>query len=134
MRSFYANISLDDKTQAAVDYYQNQTRKYWNEFNLYAKGQIALSLFRNEEKAVANKIIKSLKENSITSDELGMYWKENTAGFFYYQAPVETQALMIETFSVASSALLDVVIKKLFSVKYFFNSNLIPSSSSTTKI
>ena len=99
MRSFYANISLDDKTQAAVDYYQNQTTKYWNEFNLYAKGQIALSLFRNEEKAVANKIIKSLKENSITSDELGMYWKENTAGFFYYQAPVETQALMIETFS-----------------------------------
>ena len=99
MRSFYANISLDDKTQAAVDYYQNQTTKYWNEFNLYAKGQIALSLFRNEEKAVANKIIKSLKENSITSDELGMYWKENTAGFLYYQAPVETQALMIETFS-----------------------------------
>jgi len=28
-----------------------------------------------------------------------MYWKENTAGFLYYQAPVETQALMIETFS-----------------------------------
>ncbi|MGY8910138.1 MAG: alpha-2-macroglobulin family protein, partial [Flavobacteriales bacterium] len=32
-------------------------------------------------------------------DELGMYWKSNTAGYYYYQAPVETQALMIETFS-----------------------------------
>jgi hypothetical protein len=28
-----------------------------------------------------------------------MYWKTNTAGYYYYQAPVETQALMIETFS-----------------------------------
>ena len=28
-----------------------------------------------------------------------MYWKSNTAGYWYYQAPVETQALMIEVFS-----------------------------------
>ncbi|APG66346.1 hypothetical protein LPB136_13615 [Tenacibaculum todarodis] len=55
--------------------------------------------FRTGEKSIANKIVKSLEENSITSDELGMYWKENTAGYYYYQAPVETQALMIETFS-----------------------------------
>ena len=99
MRSFYGDISLDDTTKSAVKYYQNQSAKYWNAYNLYAKGQIALSLFRADEKTVANKILKSLKENSITSDELGMYWKSNTAGYYYYQAPVETQALMIETFS-----------------------------------
>ena len=99
MRSFYSAISLDEKTKNAVAYYQNQSSKYWNEYNLYAKGQIALSLFRNDEKAIAKKILKSLKENSITSDELGMYWKTNTAGYYYYQAPVETQALLIETFS-----------------------------------
>jgi TonB-dependent SusC/RagA subfamily outer membrane receptor len=99
MRSFYGDISLDDTTKSAVKYYQNQSAKYWNAYNLYAKGQIALSLFRADEKTVANKILKSLKENSITSDELGMYWKNNTAGYYYYQAPVETQALMIETFS-----------------------------------
>ena len=99
MRSFYGDISLDDTTKSAVKYYQIQSAKYWNTYNLYAKGQIALSLFRADEKGVANKILKSLKENSITSDELGMYWKSNTAGYYYYQAPVETQALMIETFS-----------------------------------
>jgi TonB-dependent SusC/RagA subfamily outer membrane receptor len=99
MRSFYGDISLDNNTKSAVTYYQNQSETYWNDYNLYAKGQIALSLFRRDEKTFANKILKSLKENSITSDELGMYWKENTAGYYYYQAPVETQALMIETFS-----------------------------------
>ncbi len=99
MRSFYADISLDNKLQEAVDYYRNQTITYWNDYNLYAKGQIALSLFRSDKKAIANKILKSLKENSITSDELGMYWKSNTAGYYYYQAPIETQALMIEVFT-----------------------------------
>jgi uncharacterized protein YfaS (alpha-2-macroglobulin family) len=99
MRSFYKSISLDAKTQKAVDYYQNQIAKYWNEYNLYAKGQIALSLFRADKKVISKNILKSLKENSITSDELGMYWKSNTAGYYYYQSPVETHALMIETFS-----------------------------------
>src|SRR4030095_11246342 len=32
-------------------------------------------------------------------EELGMYWKENSGGWFWYQAPIETQALMIEAFS-----------------------------------
>ncbi|WP_405606787.1 carboxypeptidase-like regulatory domain-containing protein [Polaribacter sp. Asnod1-A03] len=99
MRSFYSNISLSKKRQEAVDYYQNQTVKYWNDYNLYAKGQIALSLFRNDKKLVANKVLNSLKENAIISDELGMYWKSNKPGYYYYQSPIETQALLIETFS-----------------------------------
>lgn len=99
MRSFYKDIKINKNIQKVVTYYQNQTIQYWNDYNLYAKGQIALNLFRNDKKTIANKILKSLKENSITSDELGMYWKENTAGYYYYQAPVETQALLIETFA-----------------------------------
>ena len=99
MRSFYADISKDDNLKTAINYYQNQTTEYWNNYNLYAKGQIALSLFRNDQKTVANQILKSLKENSITSDELGMYWKSNEAGYYFYQAPLETHALMIEVFA-----------------------------------
>ena len=99
MRSFYTDISMDEKTRIAVKYYTDQSVKYWNTYNLYAKGQIALSLFRNNKKEVANKVLNSLRENSITSDELGMYWKSNIAGYNYYQAPVETQALLIEVFT-----------------------------------
>ncbi|WP_298765658.1 MG2 domain-containing protein [uncultured Polaribacter sp.] len=99
MRSFYDVMPMNEKLKTAVNYYQKQTEIFWNNYNLYAKAQIALVLFRNNKKATANKIVKSLKENSITSSELGMYWKENTAGYYYYQSPVETQALLIETFS-----------------------------------
>ena len=56
-------------------------------------------MFRNDKKGTANAILKSLKENAITSEEMGMYWKSNTAGYYYYQAPIETQALLIEAFS-----------------------------------
>ena len=99
MRSFYTAISMNNDLKSAVNYYQNQTETFWNDYNLYAKGQIALSLFRNDKKITANKIVRSLKENSITSDEMGMYWKTNTVGYRYYEAPVETQSLLIEMFS-----------------------------------
>jgi hypothetical protein len=99
MRSFYADISIDAPIKIALDYYTNQAARYWTEFNIYGQGQIALAQFRSGGKKVAKQIVNSLKENSISSDELGMYWKVNVAGFYNYQAPVETQALLIETFS-----------------------------------
>src|SRR5690606_34778954 len=48
----------------------------------------------------SNAITRSLIERSITNPENGMYWKEQaTPGYFWHQAPIETQALMIEAFS-----------------------------------
>jgi len=100
MRSFYTSLSVTDKLQQkAINYFLNQSATYWQEFNLYGKGQIALVNFRAGQKNVANDILKSLKENSITTDELGMYWKKNISGYYFYQSQVETQALLIETFS-----------------------------------
>lgn len=55
-------------------------------------------LNRSAETPTALNITKSLKEFSLNTDEMGMYWKENAYGYFWYQAPIETQALMIEVF------------------------------------
>ena len=61
---------------------------------------IALSLFRTGHQSSGKDIIRSLKENAIFNEELGMYWKEiNNYGYWWYQAPIETQALLIEAFS-----------------------------------
>ncbi|WP_322790494.1 alpha-2-macroglobulin family protein [Tenacibaculum tangerinum] len=99
MRSFYNHIDISSSFKTAVAYYKNQTTTYWKEFNLYGKGQIALQQFRSGNTAVATKILNSLRENSITSDELGMYWKENQPSWYWHQAPIETQSLLIEAFS-----------------------------------
>ena len=63
---------------------------------------IALSLFRSGDIKTAGDILKSLKQNAIVNEEMGMYWKENTAGYYWHQAPVETQSLLIEAFAEIS--------------------------------
>ena len=105
MRSFYSEIEIPSKVKTAVDHYTNQSVTYWTDYNLYSKGMIALIQHRNNNSTVTSEILKSLKENSITSQELGMYWKENTPSWFWYQSPIETHALLIEVFSEVGSVI-----------------------------
>ncbi len=99
MRSFYQDIKKSNQVKEITDYYHTQIKKYWLSRSLYAKGLMALVVDRMDDNSTSNKILKSLKENSITNEELGMYWKANTNSWHWYQAPIETQALMIEVFS-----------------------------------
>ncbi len=99
MRSFFSHIKTSKKVDGIIDYYLGQAKKYWTKKGLYAKGMLALTLNRAGDPSTSKKILRSLKENSIVSEELGMYWKENTASWYWYQAPIETQSLLIEAFS-----------------------------------
>ncbi|MHA7058621.1 alpha-2-macroglobulin family protein [Aquimarina sp. M1] len=99
MRSFFSDIKRASNTDEAWEYYMGQSKKYWLDRGLYAQGMLALIVHRNNDPATATKIIRSLDEKSITSEELGMYWKSNTASWYWYQAPIETQALMVEVFA-----------------------------------
>ncbi|WP_147676120.1 alpha-2-macroglobulin family protein [Algibacter pacificus] len=99
MRSFYPDIKKSKEVETIIKYYQTQINKYWLSRSLYAKGLMALISHRTGDVKMASKILKSLKETSVTSEELGMYWKANTNSWFWYQAPIETQALLIEAFS-----------------------------------
>ena len=99
MRSFFPEIKASKKVENIMGYYQSQIQRYWLKQSLYAKGMMALVSYRNNDTKTASKILKSLQETSITSNELGMYWKTNTNSWHWYQAPIETQALLIEVFS-----------------------------------
>lgn len=97
-RSYFMDVAMNDATREAVQYYKNQAVKYWLEFNLYAEGMIALAAHRFDMSELANDIVKSLKDRSIQNEEFGMYWKDYYVGYYWYEAPIETQALMIELF------------------------------------
>lgn len=86
------------KQKEAFDYYLSQTEKYGQSFSTYNKAMAALVLHRNNKHDKAMAIIRSLKEHAQQSEEMGMYWKDNVAGYFWYQAPIETQAMLIEAF------------------------------------
>ncbi len=101
-RSYFKDVTVDEDNQKAFAYFKGQLGTYWKSYltstDKYTEGMIALAMHRygyiNEPQA----IVKSLKQYALTSDEMGMYWKENVWGYYWYQAPIETQALMIEVF------------------------------------
>ncbi|MDW8302205.1 MAG: alpha-2-macroglobulin family protein [Bacteroidia bacterium] len=108
-RSYFTEYKLDNHYEEAFKYFVKQVEKYWTSCNIMLKGMIALAMHRfahNNTKAYlpqtnpkfALDIMKSIKEHAIYHEEMGMYFKENTGGYYWYQAPIETQALMIECF------------------------------------
>jgi hypothetical protein len=100
MRSFFPDHKISVSVQTAYKYYTAQAQQYWLSNNKYMQAMIALSLFRTGDEKTAKAIINSLKENSINNNELGMYWKDlSTGGYYWYQAPIESQAMMIEAFT-----------------------------------
>lgn len=100
MRSFFTENNIATASQTAYTYYRGQAQKYWLNNSKYIQAMIALALHRSKDEVIPKAIIKSLKENAINKEELGMYWKEfTTGGYYWYQAPIESQAMMIEAFT-----------------------------------
>jgi hypothetical protein len=100
MRSFFPENNIASSANKAVEYYKTQAEKYWLSQTKYMQAMIALALHRNKNEKVSKAIIESLKQNSIANEEFGMYWKEFTkGGYYWHQAPIESQALMIEAFT-----------------------------------
>ncbi|WP_118972280.1 alpha-2-macroglobulin family protein [Taibaiella koreensis] len=102
MRSFYSSTKIPAASQKAFDYYRKQAAQYWSRFNPYLKGQIALALSRFGEPQAAGQVMASLKETATNKEEMGMYWSAMPAGYWWYEAPVEGQSLLIEAFAEVS--------------------------------
>ena len=101
MRSFFKDQPIPVPSQKAYAYFIGQAKQYWLKENKYMQGMIALALHRNKDIKTPAAIIASLKQNAIFKEEMGMYWKEwnDGGGYYWHQAPVESQALMIEAFT-----------------------------------
>jgi len=97
-RSFFLNESPIGN-RPAVDFLLSQARTYWLQTNCrQSQGQLALALQRFGDAKTAMAIMRSLKERSVDDAEMGMSWRDDGAGWWWYDAPIETQAVMIEAF------------------------------------
>ncbi|MDR2121924.1 MAG: hypothetical protein LBP34_02250 [Flavobacteriaceae bacterium] len=72
---------------------------YFEKYDLQNKAMAAVVLNRYGYETSARTIIHNLKETSVETDEMGMYWKDNRPGWYWYQTPVESQAKIIEAFA-----------------------------------
>ena len=97
-RSFWPR-QPEAAAKTAYAYYREQAAKYWPGQTRYLQAQMALALFRAGKVApAAQDILRALAENALHSPELGMYWKEVRGGYYWREAPTETQATLIEAF------------------------------------
>ena len=91
-------LPIPQSTEKAFDFYASQAKKYWLKKNIYLQAMIAISLRNLGDRNQAEGIMRSLKERALFNDEMGMYWR-TASGWYWYQAPVESQAMLIEAFS-----------------------------------
>jgi len=70
----------------------------WLSKTVYEKALLALINQRVGSKEIAKAIVINLRETAVQSELNGMYWKSNQSGWYWYNAPVETQSLVIEAF------------------------------------
>jgi uncharacterized protein YfaS (alpha-2-macroglobulin family) len=100
-RSFFLKDKpVDDAHKAAVDYFIGQSKKYWLQLaNRQSQAHISLALMRWGHKESAQAIMKSIKERSVSNEELGMFWRDTERSHWWYRAPIETQAMMVEAFA-----------------------------------
>ena len=97
-RSFFKGKAISGKAKEAFEFFKGKAEKYWLSCGKYSQAMICLALNRFGSTAVPKQILVSLKERSTTNEEMGMYFVDNIAGFLWQQAPIETQAIIIEAF------------------------------------
>ncbi len=99
-RSFFLEDKpIGPKHKEAVDYFLGQAKKYWLALACrQSQGHLAVALKRFGDTATAQGIMRSIKERSVSDAELGMFWRDTELSWWWYRAPIETQAMMIEAF------------------------------------
>jgi uncharacterized protein YfaS (alpha-2-macroglobulin family) len=97
-RSFWPALPVAPAAKAARAYYLGQAAQHWTNQTRYLQAQLALTLFRGNQSAPAQTILRALTENALHSPDLGMYWKDVQGGYYWREAPTETQATLIEAF------------------------------------
>jgi hypothetical protein len=103
-RSFFlADKSVRTTYQEALDYWLDQAGQYWYGLWRQSQAHLAIALKRFGNQQVADEIMQSIREHSITDEELGMYWRDLERSWWWHRAPIETQAMMIEAFDEVSS-------------------------------
>ncbi|WP_345955200.1 alpha-2-macroglobulin family protein [Mucilaginibacter sp. PAMB04168] len=98
-RSYHLGTKLSSNLYTIQQQYLQRAAKQWPLQNVYSQALIALTLQRYGKHEDAKAIVRSLNETAQQSADLGMYWSKNQLGWYWYQSPIETQALLIELFS-----------------------------------
>lgn len=98
-RSFFLkDQGIADQHRPAVDYFLGQAKQHWLAVGKMSQAHLAIATKRFGDPETPAKIMTSLTERSQNDEELGRFWTENEERWWWYRAPIETQALLIEAY------------------------------------
>ena len=99
-RSFFLkDRAIADQNRVAVDYFLAQAKKHWLSVGKMSQAQLAIATKRFGDQATPKAILASLTERSQSSEEQGRFWQESEERWWWYRAPIETQAMLIEAYA-----------------------------------
>jgi uncharacterized membrane protein YgcG len=99
-RSFFlADRPVANEHRPAWEYWLGQAKRYWLALgHRQSQAHLAVALKRTNDLPAARGIMASIKERSVSNEEMGMFWRDLELQQFWFRAPIETQAMMIEAF------------------------------------
>jgi Bacterial Alpha-2-macroglobulin MG10 domain/Alpha-2-macroglobulin family/MG2 domain len=100
-RSFFLkDLPLSDEDAIAHRYFINQAGRHWSKAgSRMTAAQIALSLWRYGEQESARLVTRAFRETAVIRPETGMSWPAPPGSAWWWDAPVEAQAMMIAAFA-----------------------------------
>jgi uncharacterized protein YfaS (alpha-2-macroglobulin family) len=99
-RSFYlADRPVLGGHRPAVDYWLGQAKRHWLKLGArQSQAHLAVGLKRFGDQETPRAIVASLKERAVSNEEMGMFWRDQERQQWWFHAPIETQAMMVEAF------------------------------------
>ena len=117
VRAMYSDVPILETSIEAANFYTEQAYKYWQNATLYGKAATSIIALHNENTKLAETILKSLKENAMKTDEMGMYWAKNTSGYFWNERPLMVHTMLLEAFASSEKYAADVEEMKIWLLK-----------------
>ncbi len=93
---FKDEVKVKDKYAAMLASFRKELAESKPSDDLFSTAMKAIVLQNFGETKTAQAYVKSIMEKAVESEEMGMYWKENKSGWFWYNAPIETQVMIME--------------------------------------
>lgn len=100
VRSYYPDNIMTKQQKEAYYFFYSNAKKYNKSYrSLYSQAVLAMVFNRGGDKSLAREMTVRIREKALRSDEMGMYWRDNTSGWSWSERPIETQAMLIRTFA-----------------------------------
>lgn len=114
---FYIQALLDKNYQPAADaetFYMKHASANISKYNLYGRATMGIVLQKTGSVKAATAVLKGFEGSAVVHVEKGVFWRENTGGWEWYQSTVKTHTRIMEFYSEMQAATNRIEAMKIF--------------------